>query len=52
MNRAIIVIPEHPNGDHINGSKARIILHYEFQTINRWGELLQVFSVGRTSLTD
>lgn len=33
--RAIVVIPLHPNGDFCDASKAKVVMHYEYTTINR-----------------
>lgn len=33
--RVIIIIPVHPNGDFLNAMKARVVMHYEYATINR-----------------
>lgn len=33
--KVIVVIPVHPNGDYISALKAKVVMHYEYQTINR-----------------
>lgn len=33
--RVIILIPLHPNGDFCDASKAKVVMHYEYATINR-----------------
>jgi phosphatidylserine/phosphatidylglycerophosphate/cardiolipin synthase-like enzyme len=33
--RVIILIPLHPNGDFCNASKSKVVMHYEYATINR-----------------
>lgn len=33
--RVVIVIPIHPNGDFANALKSKIVMHYEYATINR-----------------
>ncbi len=43
--RVIIVIPVHPNGDYANAMKSKVVMHYQYQTINRG--LTSMFSVLR-----
>lgn len=33
--RVIIIIPVHPNGDYSHAMKAKVVMHYEYATINR-----------------
>ncbi len=33
--RVIVIIPLHPNGDFLDASKAKVVMHYEYATINR-----------------
>jgi phosphatidylserine/phosphatidylglycerophosphate/cardiolipin synthase-like enzyme len=33
--RVMIIIPQHPNGDFCDAMKAKIVMHYEYATINR-----------------
>lgn len=33
--KVIIIIPLHPNGDFCDASKAKVVMHYEYTTINR-----------------
>lgn len=33
--KVIIVIPVHPNGDYSSAMKAKVVMHYQYQTINR-----------------
>lgn len=33
--RVIVIIPVHPNGDYLNSMKAKVVMHYEYATINR-----------------
>eukprot|EP01038_Epipyxis_sp_PR26KG_P013202 gene13202-17691_t len=33
--RVIIIIPLHPNGDFANSAKSKLVMHFEYQTINR-----------------
>jgi hypothetical protein len=33
--RVVIIIPMHPNGDYCTALKAKVVMHYEYATINR-----------------
>ena len=33
--RVVIIIPIHPNGDMAGAQRSKIVMHYEYQTINR-----------------
>eukprot|EP01034_Spumella_vulgaris_P034559 gene34559-42628_t len=33
--KVIVVIPVHPNGDYAGAMKSRVVMHYQYQTINR-----------------
>ena len=33
--RVVIIIPVHPNGDFSSAMKAKVVMHYEYSTINR-----------------
>lgn len=33
--RVIVIIPMHPNGDFVSASKAKVVMHFEYATINR-----------------
>lgn len=33
--RVIVILPVHPNGDYVNAMKAKVVMHYEYTTINR-----------------
>jgi phosphatidylserine/phosphatidylglycerophosphate/cardiolipin synthase-like enzyme len=33
--RVVIIVPMHPNGDFCNAMKAKVVMHYEYLTINR-----------------
>ena len=33
--KVIIIIPVHPNGDYSGAMKAKVVMHYQYQTINR-----------------
>lgn len=43
--RVVVVIPVHPNGDYAGAMKSRVVMHYQYQTINRG--LNSMFSVLR-----
>eukprot|EP01031_Cornospumella_fuschlensis_P036058 gene36058-43728_t len=33
--KVIVIVPMHPNGDFVNSMKAKVVMHYEYLTINR-----------------
>lgn len=33
--KVIVIIPLHPNGDMVNAMKSKVVMHYEYMTINR-----------------
>lgn len=33
--KVILLLPVHPNGDFLNAMKAKVVMHFEYETINR-----------------